>query len=336
MNNMRRAALALLPVLAAWPALGADNAVIVTPGTGVTLRSKDIGGGVQSMIQILGDTSGNAIYGVAGTANANVITIQGIVSGTVVPVADAALLAAVEAQSVFTPGTPGTPNTSTVMSVQGVSGMWPLSADLYDAASRPLGSQVIQGVYSPPLYTQNPTTLAQAAALGTIFGQGVTQGGDDPRDALGQPRRSEMITDGVRYAAIMPPNVSPTPAQTPIVVTPSPIPSLQCPFVAPINQSATTQIVTNPGGKALHICSLFVLSAAGQSISLSEGTGSVCGTAATFLFGGSGGSAAVPANGGVFGLSSTITIPMQKAGDNLCLIQNSSGNVSGFVSYGIY
>ena len=84
--NMRRASLALLAVLAAWPALGADNAVILTPGTGVTLRSKDIGGGVQSMLQILGDTSGNPIYGVAGTANANVITIQGVASMTPVGV----------------------------------------------------------------------------------------------------------------------------------------------------------------------------------------------------------------------------------------------------------
>src|SRR5882672_5089321 len=46
-------------------AMAADNAVIVTPGTGVTMRSVDVGAGVQSMRQNLGDTSGNA-FGITG------------------------------------------------------------------------------------------------------------------------------------------------------------------------------------------------------------------------------------------------------------------------------
>jgi len=72
-------------------ALAADNATLITPcaSSCVTMRSKDIGAGVQSMIQILGDTSGNAIYGTAGTANANVISVQGIASGTNLPVSQA-------------------------------------------------------------------------------------------------------------------------------------------------------------------------------------------------------------------------------------------------------
>lgn len=64
----------------------ADNAVILTPGTGVTMRTVDVGAGVQSSAVILGSTAGAAIYGTAGTANANVLTIQGIASGTVVPI----------------------------------------------------------------------------------------------------------------------------------------------------------------------------------------------------------------------------------------------------------
>lgn len=73
------------------PAFAADNAIILTPGTGVTLRTKDIGGGVQSPINILGDTSGVPIYGTAGSANANVITVQGIASGVTLPISAAAL-----------------------------------------------------------------------------------------------------------------------------------------------------------------------------------------------------------------------------------------------------
>lgn len=51
----------LLAFALLWPALAfaADNAVIVTPGVGVTMKSKDIGGGVQAMQPILSDTGGN-------------------------------------------------------------------------------------------------------------------------------------------------------------------------------------------------------------------------------------------------------------------------------------
>lgn len=46
-------------------AIAADNTVIVTPGSGVTMRSKDVGGGIESMMPIPGDTSGNP-FGVTG------------------------------------------------------------------------------------------------------------------------------------------------------------------------------------------------------------------------------------------------------------------------------
>lgn len=89
MKNWRFACIAGSLVLSASVAQAADNAIIVTPGSGVTIRSKDIGSGVQSPVHILGDTSGNPIYGTAGTANANVISIQGIASGTALGVSAA-------------------------------------------------------------------------------------------------------------------------------------------------------------------------------------------------------------------------------------------------------
>jgi hypothetical protein len=79
MKKLLGIALALLVSSAAF---AADNAVIVTPGVGVTLKSKDIGAGVQAMQPIISDTAGAPIYGTAGTANANVITVQGIASMT--------------------------------------------------------------------------------------------------------------------------------------------------------------------------------------------------------------------------------------------------------------
>ena len=49
----------LLGLLLAGSAFAADNTVVVTPGSGVTLKSKDVGAGVQAMQPILSDTGGN-------------------------------------------------------------------------------------------------------------------------------------------------------------------------------------------------------------------------------------------------------------------------------------
>ena len=65
----------------------ADNILIKDAlGSTVTMRAKDVGGGIESNITIPGDATGAIAWGVAGTANPNVMTIQGIASGTVVPI----------------------------------------------------------------------------------------------------------------------------------------------------------------------------------------------------------------------------------------------------------
>ena len=58
---MKRIALIALGLLLSSAAYAADNAVIVTPGTGVTMKSKDVGLGVQSMQHIISDTSGGTL-----------------------------------------------------------------------------------------------------------------------------------------------------------------------------------------------------------------------------------------------------------------------------------
>lgn len=72
---MKRIALALLLAGVALPALAADNSVIVTPGAGVTMRSRDVGAGVESMITILGDTGGNpsGVFSNYGTTPGSVL-----------------------------------------------------------------------------------------------------------------------------------------------------------------------------------------------------------------------------------------------------------------------
>jgi len=79
--------LAGLLTLLITTAQAADNTVIITPGVGVTLRSRDIGSGVESLQQILGDTSGNALATAPGTPNGSfALPIQGVTGGTSVPV----------------------------------------------------------------------------------------------------------------------------------------------------------------------------------------------------------------------------------------------------------
>lgn len=96
-------------------------------------------------------------------------------------------------------------------------------------------------------------------------------------------------------------------------------------------------MITNSGENAIHICSVFVVNAGAQSDTLAEGTGSNCGTGTTYVIGGSGGTASFAANGGfLWGPSSTVTIPMQKRGDNWCLVLSSTSNASGLITYGVF
>jgi hypothetical protein len=113
---MNRLLLALVAALAFSPAWAADNTIILTPGVGVTERSVDIGAGVQAPGVVVVGSTGVAIYGTAGTANANVLTVQGVASMT-------PLLATGT-------GTAGSA-ASGVLSVQGIASMTPVftSAD---------------------------------------------------------------------------------------------------------------------------------------------------------------------------------------------------------------
>jgi hypothetical protein len=73
-------------MLAAIPAFAADNAIVLTPGSGVVERSVDTtgAGGPQSPMVVLGSSLGVAIYGTPGAppAGTNVLTVQGIAAMT--------------------------------------------------------------------------------------------------------------------------------------------------------------------------------------------------------------------------------------------------------------
>lgn len=68
-------------------AFAVDN-VAVTAGSGTTMKTKDVGSGVQESQVLLSDAAGLSILGTAGSANANVITIQGVGSMVALQVAE--------------------------------------------------------------------------------------------------------------------------------------------------------------------------------------------------------------------------------------------------------
>lgn len=58
---MRKLLIILAAFVVSFPSFAADNTVILTPGSGVTMKSKDVGSGVQAMQPIISDATGTAL-----------------------------------------------------------------------------------------------------------------------------------------------------------------------------------------------------------------------------------------------------------------------------------
>lgn len=115
-------------------------------------------------------------------------------------------------------------------------------------------------------------------------------------------------------------------------VTPLPV----CTGTINISQTATTDVhtFTYTG----HICAVALVSASAQNVGVDEGTGTTCETNGTALIGVSSTAAATPtvalaANSQFTMVSGVPWLPMKNAGDHLCVLQSSSGNVSGTITY---
>lgn len=118
---------------------------------------------------------------------------------------------------------------------------------------------------------------------------------------------------------------------TALVIAPSPNPSTVCSSVKAVNQTASTDLVTSVA--KLHICSIVLVSATAQNLSLVEGTGTTCATGIAALIGGTTASVAVAANGGFATASERAWLVTQTTADHLCLLQSGTGNVSGVITY---
>src|SRR5438105_1217220 len=83
---MKRILFVLAALLLASSALAVDNGVVVTNGSGTTMATKDIGAGIQSPRVNLIDVTGNPCTAAAAASSVCVVGIQGVTSGTPVPV----------------------------------------------------------------------------------------------------------------------------------------------------------------------------------------------------------------------------------------------------------
>lgn len=232
------------------------------------------------------------------------------------------------------PNSPATVN-GTVSVTQATS---PWLDNLRNSAGQEIGSN-LASANNIPLQVNPAPTLSTAVspvpnktASLAIGGVTVLPG---PQDQTGATRTAPVITDGQHYANVVGATQSPQVTDPALEVAASPKPSLQCPFVLGINQTTNTQVVTNTGGKYLHICLWNPIASAAMNISLVEGTGATCATNTIGLWGGTSASVPVAANGGAALVSDRIILPMQRPGDNLCVLQGT-GTVSGTLTYGVF
>ena len=99
----------------------------------------------------------------------------------------------------------------------------------------------------------------------------------------------------------------------------------------PINQTSSTDVHTFTGYG--YICSIVLISGTQQSISISEGTGSTCATGTAYILGGSGGTMAFAQYGGISSVSGVPWLKLKNSADHLCVLQSSTGNVSGTITF---
>jgi hypothetical protein len=112
----------------------------------------------------------------------------------------------------------------------------------------------------------------------------------------------------------------------------------QSKIYASINQTGNTQLVSGTAARKIYVCSIHVVVAAATDVAVVEGTGSVCATGTAGVSGFGGATAATgwnfAGNGGIALGSGESSLGAEgTSGDNLCVFNSGSGQVSGGMSY---
>lgn len=104
----------------------------------------------------------------------------------------------------------------------------------------------------------------------------------------------------------------------------------------PISQATSTQLFAGTSAKKTYICSLMLIAADAENVSLVAGTGSVCATGIAAVIGGTTAAAGpnLASNGGFAWGNGAATIAAGVTNaDNICLLQSASGRVAGVLTY---
>jgi len=316
----------LLPTLAQ----AADNAVTLTPGAGVTMRTRDIGAGVQSPYNILGDIAGAAIYGTAGAANTNVITVQGIASGVAQPVTmtSTTITGTVAAtQSGTWTVQPGNTANTTAWLVTGIGGTFPATQS---------GTWTVQ-----PGNTANTTPWLSS----------ISQGGNTA--SVKAASTAPIATDPAVVVSISPNSVNANGQATMANSAPVAIASNQSAIPIsssdpclganktnlPISQNGTSsvQLIALSGATVVYVCSLSLIAAGATTVAITTGTGSACVTGNAAVIGSTtaniANSLSLATNGGLTLGNGLGTIAKGAASSELCMINGTNVFVSGNLTY---
>lgn len=330
-------------------ALSLANALPVQPGTGATFPvsgSVTVSGTVaatQSGTWNINNISGTIslptgaatsakqpAIGTAGTASADVLTVQGITSMTPLKVDGTGgsfpVSGTVTANQGGAPwtvtgtGTAGSAATG-VLTVQGTASMTKLlvtpDANSSVNVNQIGGSSVstaATGVQKVGVVGNAGATLDGTVAAGTAPTNGVAALGvynsTLPAPTNGQSVALQVDANGGLRKSLT-----------------------SCPNTINIAQTATTDVhtFTHFG----YICTIMLVSATAQSIGIREGTGTTCATSPTSLIGDSSGTAevALAANGGFSLPMGAAPMRLAASADHLCVEQSSTGEVAGTITY---
>jgi hypothetical protein len=139
--------------------------------------------------------------------------------------------------------------------------------------------------------------------------------------------------DGTNTQKVLGASTSPALTDKAGVVALSPNPSPVCTSVLPISQATSTDLhtMTNIG----YICTIILVTDTAQFVSLTEGTGSTCGSGSAALLGSTtvGSGMSFTANGGISAVNGFPWLKMVASADHLCLLQSGSGRLSGVITY---
>ena len=115
---------------------------------------------------------------------------------------------------------------------------------------------------------------------------------------------------------------------------------ISCHEATAIHQAASTQVIHGVGGFRIGLCSIVVVSAHAQGLSIVAGQGTTCQTGQRPLFGGittgslkPSNSVVVAASGGFSSVADSPWLLTPQTVDNVCLMQTGSGTLSGVITW---